>query len=186
MLGINITYRLAPQHQWLAGGEDVGRAVGWLRENAAQFGGDPGNVFLIGHSAGAAHVATYVFDGALHPTDGVGVGGAILLSGTYNPTKPDQATALYFGDDTSKYTERAAINHLGGNTVPLFVVMAEYDPPGLEEHSVDLFAALCKRDQHCPRFTRVLGHNHLSTSLHLNTEDGSLGPEIIDFIETGR
>ena len=186
ILCVNITYRLAPQHQWPAGGEDVGLAVKWTRQNAAQFGGDPDKVFLFGQSAGAAHVGTYVFHDDLHPVGGSGLAGAILLSGLYDPAKSDEFTASYFGEDTSKFAERAAINHLGGLDVPIFVVMAEYDPPGLEKQSVELFAALCKRDRHCPRFTRVLGHNHVSTSLHLNTQDDSLGPEVIDFIKTGR
>src|SRR5690349_8115388 len=60
-LGINMTYRLAPAAPYPAGAEDVGAVVRWLKQNAAAQGGDPARIFLIGHSAGATHVATYAF-----------------------------------------------------------------------------------------------------------------------------
>ena len=61
MLGVNATYRLAPATQWPGAAEDVGALVRWLRANAARFGGDPTRLYLIGHSAGATHVATYAY-----------------------------------------------------------------------------------------------------------------------------
>jgi acetyl esterase/lipase len=60
MIGVNVTYRLAPQHQWPSGGEDLGMAVRWVGENAGAHGGDVNRVYLMGHSAGATHVAIYV------------------------------------------------------------------------------------------------------------------------------
>ena len=38
---------------------DVGEALGWLRRNVRRYGGDPGRLVLIGHSAGA-HLAALV------------------------------------------------------------------------------------------------------------------------------
>ena len=60
MVGATMTYRLAPQHQWPAAAEDVARAVAWVGATIADHGGDPARVFLMGHSAGAAHAAGYV------------------------------------------------------------------------------------------------------------------------------
>ncbi len=60
MIGIGITYRLAPEHPYPAGAEDVAMALQWTMENASRLGGDAKRIFLIGHSAGAVHVATYV------------------------------------------------------------------------------------------------------------------------------
>jgi triacylglycerol lipase len=61
-LALNATYRLAPQHPWPAGADDVGRVVAWAKAHAAEHGGNPGRIVLFGHSAGATHVASYVFD----------------------------------------------------------------------------------------------------------------------------
>jgi acetyl esterase len=40
MLGINATYRLAPQAKWPSGADDVRGMVRWAQENAARYGGD--------------------------------------------------------------------------------------------------------------------------------------------------
>ncbi len=66
MVGVTMTYRLAPQAPWPAGAEDVATAVRWVRDNIGQYGGDPARLFLMGHSAGATHVSTYVAHPAIH------------------------------------------------------------------------------------------------------------------------
>src|ERR1700734_3043558 len=38
MIGVNMTYRLAPQHPWPAGALDVGAAVAWVRAHIASHG----------------------------------------------------------------------------------------------------------------------------------------------------
>lgn len=188
MIGINATYRLAPKHQWPEGAMDVAGVVKWLKENGAKYGGNPENIFLFGNSAGAAHVATYLFHGTFQPTSGSGVAGAVLMSGQYDPDPidPGRFDKAYYGSDTEKYAEKAAINHIDGFRVPVFIIFAEYDTHQIEMQSVRLFEALCTRDSDCPRLTRIKNHNHISESLHINTGDESIGPEIIDFIETGR
>ena len=61
MVGVNMTYRLAPHTVALpAGQEDLAMAVRWAADNAAAHGGDPNRIYLMGHSAGATHVAIYV------------------------------------------------------------------------------------------------------------------------------
>ncbi len=65
MLGITIAYRLAPKHPWPAGAQDLAAAVKWARANAAQHGGDPERIYLLGTSAGAVHVAAYIFPGGI-------------------------------------------------------------------------------------------------------------------------
>jgi acetyl esterase/lipase len=51
-----IDYRLWPADVWPAMAEDAARAVAWLRTTIARHGGDPGRVFLFGHSSGG-HLA---------------------------------------------------------------------------------------------------------------------------------
>src|SRR6185295_19156390 len=67
MLAINATYRLAPAAKWPGAAEDVARIVKWLKDNASSYGGDPERIYLICHSAGATHVATYTFIKSLQP-----------------------------------------------------------------------------------------------------------------------
>jgi acetyl esterase/lipase len=53
----SINYRLAPTAAFPAHAEDVGAAAAWLHAHAAEVGGDPAGLVLIGHSAGAHLVA---------------------------------------------------------------------------------------------------------------------------------
>ncbi len=187
MVGVNATYRLAPDHPWPAGGEDVGSMVAWLRDNVASYGGDPERIILFGQSAGAVHVATYLFFPELHRARGSGVVGAALFSGVYDVEKMSRdAAQAYYGDDSSRYRERSPINFVGRCKVPLFIVIAEFDPPMMELHGIELFLKVAQRDGHSPRFTRLKNHNHLSEALHLNTGEETVGPELLDFVKTLR
>jgi len=71
MVGVNVEYRLAPQFPWPAGNEDLSAAVHFVADHAASYGADPNRIYLMGHSAGATHVASYVshpeFFGPLRP-----------------------------------------------------------------------------------------------------------------------
>jgi acetyl esterase len=185
-LAINANYRLAPQSPWPAGAEDVGKVVAWAKANAARYGGNAGRIFLMGHSAGATHVASYVFDPSLHGKGGAGVSGAILVSGFYEVTQENLAPNItaYFGADATKYAARSPITHVGDSKVPLFLAVAEYDPPFLEIPSLDLAAKVCARDGKCPRFTWLKGHNHISELASVNTKDEELGRLVLDFIRS--
>jgi acetyl esterase/lipase len=192
MLGVNATYRLAPAAQWPAAGQDVRSLVGWLKENAARFGGDPSRIYLIGHSAGATHVATYVYLKEQQPQQGHGVAGVVLMSGRYHfdphPSDPNLKNfQAYFGTDARQYPARSPLSHVkGAAPLPTFIVVSEYDNPDLDTQGALLLAALCERDRACPRFTRMEKHNHLSMTYQFNTPDDALGREVLEFIRRGR
>jgi acetyl esterase/lipase len=57
MVGVNVEYRLAPQFPWPAGNEDLAAAVQLVAAKASELGADPNRIYLMGHSAGATHVA---------------------------------------------------------------------------------------------------------------------------------
>ena len=60
-IGINANYRLAPEAKFPDGATDLRLIIQWVKENIAEYGGNPDNVFLMGNSAGSTHVATYLF-----------------------------------------------------------------------------------------------------------------------------
>ena len=190
LVGINGNYRLAPQHRYPAAAFDIGRVVAWAQANAADYGGDPGRIFLIGHSSGGTHAATWAYDRKIHGPAGPGIAGLILLSGRLRAdNRPDDPNAAgveaYFGTDPSLYPTRSPITHGAASDVPTFIVVAEYDNPFLDAYGADLFSRLCTTRGRCPRFTQLIGHNHMSIVMAFNTADEALGREILDFIAVG-
>ncbi len=172
MIGATMTYRLAPDAQWPSGGEDVAAAVRYLARDCRK-------VILLGTSAGATHVATAI---AREPD--LPVAGAILLSGIFDFADPELAADLapYIGDDAGSYAARSPLAELVASGIPLMPVMAELDPPAFERQTLALVNALFERDGTMPHFLRLPGHNHFSSALHLNGEDGWLGERMADFI----
>jgi len=54
---VSLDYRLVPKGSVQDQLGDIDAALGWVRNNISRFGGDPGNLHLLGHSAGA-HLVT--------------------------------------------------------------------------------------------------------------------------------
>jgi acetyl esterase/lipase len=183
MIGITMTYRLAPEHRWPAGSEDVGRAVEWLRNNIGAHGGDPARIFVMGQSAGAVHVAGYIAREHSSGHDGWRPAGAVLVSGLYD-TRTMEKNPLreaYFGKDTDAAMSDSFLTALAGTAVPLMVVLAEYDPRDFQRQAAELNSAYVTQQQRWPRFVQLMGHNHLSTILGLNTAGDVLGKQILEF-----
>lgn len=190
-LGINANYRLAPKYVYPAAAQDIGSVVAWIKENAKRFGGDPRRIYLLGRSTGALHVATWAFDSKIHGAAGPGVSGVVLISGRLKADNRaddpnSQRVEAYFGKDTSLYGERSPVNFGSRSPLATFIVIAEFDNPFLDVYSAELFAKMCEARSKCPRFLRLAGHNHQSTTLSINTPDDQLGQEIINFIRQGK
>ena len=183
VLGVNATYRLAPDHQWPAAAEDLAAALAWVREHAEEYGGDPNKIFVMGHSAGAVHVASYAFMEDLHPASGDGVRGAILLSGVYGAENASADGHVYFGQPATSLAQRTPLAQVTGRAIPLFIIDAEYDPLMMQRSSLELMSAVCERDGRCPRHQQIRGHNHYSMTYHINTRDDSIAGDILSFIE---
>ena len=192
VIGMMANYRFAPRNKWPSGAEDIALVIKWIQKNGAKFGGDARRIFLMGNSAGAIHVASYVFfEGFQINNDGVG--GAILVSGSAYELKSNltpggelshSGERGYFGDDTARYDDMSSIRHLPGRKIPLFEVYAELDPPPIQAQNMLLIQGLFKRDKMLPTIKQVIGHNHISITRHFNTMDQSLGPDLLAFIAT--
>ena len=184
MLGVNITYRLAPEHPYPAAAEDVAMAVQWTLENAAKFGGNPRRIFLMGHSAGAVHVATYVAHPEVQKVKGGGLAGAILVSGIYELTPqlagpPERA---YFGEDVSKWSERSSLKGLVAAKLPILAARGQLDPPVFTVQGDVLNSAMCAGPNGCPTYIVLQGQSHMSEVYAINTAETRLTDAIKAFV----
>lgn len=175
-------YRLAPDHKWPAGAEDVAGALAYA--SAGDFGVDRERVFLFGHSAGATHVASYLFDPRFHPAEGAGVTAAVLMSGGgYSiGANPPAFRQAYFGEDPTQWEDRSPITHLANSKTPLFISLAEYDPGMLAAPSFELSRAVTLRDGKPPLFQMYRDHNHISTVYSIGSQYDEVGSSVRDFL----
>jgi acetyl esterase/lipase len=98
-------YRIYPEVRYPDFLEDGAQVVRWVKDNAADFGGDPDKIFLKGHSAGAYIAAMLSLDGrwlqkvGLNP--GRDVAGLIGLAGPYDymPLRDEILKVIFGGAD---------------------------------------------------------------------------------------
>src|SRR5689334_21700480 len=152
-VGVNVTYRLAPASPWPAGAEDLALAVQWVAQNIGARGGEASRVFLMGHSAGAVHVANYVSHPQFFKVKDGGLKGAIMVSGIYQLSAEtiSESEKAYFGTDPSVYAERSSLQGLAQSKIPLMVAAAELDPPAFSTQLELAKAAICKGARGCAR-----------------------------------
>ncbi len=175
-IGVTLNYRLAPEFPWPAGRDDTAAAIDWLHANLPRFGGNPARIFLMGHSAGAAHVAGFVAT----PGSAKKLAGCICVCGLYDlaitPVNP------YFGADPALYAERSPLPGLAQADIPLLVLLAENDPELIQRHGLSLLNAALQARSKLPKFAQIADHNHFSILLHLNSPDTSLAGHLTAFM----
>ncbi len=178
------SYRLAPGSRWPSGARDVAGVVKLIKEEAGLHGGNPDHIILMGHSAGAAHVATFMYDRQFRAESQKDVTGGILIScpvlDLENVNEFDQA---YYGEDASQYSRMAVLDQIKADKRNVFVLFAEYDDMMFETAAMKLINAFWQADNRMPFIKRCIHHNHVSEIMQFNTGDTSIGPDLLEFIE---
>ena len=187
-VGVNATYRLAPQSPYPAGAEDIAAIVAHVAGKIAEHGGNPARIYLMGHSAGAVHVANYVSHPEFYKVKDGGLAGAVVASGIYdlNTSPLGDPEIAYFGSDPSRYAERSSLQGLLATKIPLMIAAAELDPPRFIEQFNLLKQATCKGPNGCTRATMVPQHSHMSEVYAINAVSSRLTDEILEFVKAGK
>jgi acetyl esterase/lipase len=142
---VTINYSRSPFSAWPAHIIDVKRAIAWLRENIADYGGDPDFIAVTGGSAGA-HIGSLAAltanDPALQPgfeQVDTSVAAAVPYYGAYDLTDPDNMCELMLpflerfvmrarlADDPALYRAASPITHVHRDAPPFFVLHGAND-----------------------------------------------------------
>ena len=184
-VGVNGGYRLAPDAKWPEGARDVGAAVTWLKSHAAEYGGDPEQIFVIGISTGAYHAATFVFMPEVLLPGTARPAGAILLSGPYSFDfkSPSKGELAYFGEDRARWPDMVIPGHITRGDIPVLFTTAEWDNARYLWPQAAVYKELIDKHGARPRYRQSIGHNHSSQLLSVGTPDTSVSRELVDFIE---
>jgi acetyl esterase/lipase len=184
---VNTEYRLAPEFKYPSASEDIALATAWVADHIEGFGGDPSRTFMMGHSAGAAHVGLYAYSPRFGEMRERRVRGLIVISGRVraengrdNPNA--RKVEAYYGTDPAVMEEGSVCAHVTRSSVPTLIALAEYENPLIDVHCAELFHRLAQAQRRAPRILRLGGFTHTASIAHLNTAEERLGREILDFI----
>jgi acetyl esterase/lipase len=138
-------YRLYPEVRYPAFLQDNAAAVRWARDHAAEFGGDPNRIVLMGHSAGAYNAAMLALDPRWLRDAGVPAGAVKAWAGLAGPYDflplDDEATIRTFGQ-TPELAETQPVNFVGRDDPPSFLATGGDDERVEVRHTRTLAAKL--------------------------------------------
>jgi arylformamidase len=161
-----VEYTLAPAARLDAIVSEVRAAVAWVLEHAKELGGDPGRVFVGGHSAGG-HLTAMAMDDAR-------VAGGIAISGIYD-LEPIRLNYLNdkLGLDVAEADRNSPIRHLPSRAAPLVVTVGLGELPELIRQSEE-YAAAWLRNGLRGRYLPLDAHDHFSILEELARPDGAI------------
>ena len=161
-----VEYTLAPAARMDAIVAEIRASVAWVIEHAKELGGDPGRVFVSGHSAGG-HLTAMAMNDAR-------VAGGLAISGIYD-LEPIRLNYLNekLGLDTVEAQRNSPLAHLPTHAAPLVVTVGLDELPELIRQSEEFATAWRKRGlpgQYLP----LAGHDHFSILDELAQPEGKL------------
>ncbi|HEV7292991.1 MAG TPA: alpha/beta hydrolase [Devosia sp.] len=123
-------YRLVPEVTYPGFLEDSAKALRWVQDNIATYGGDPNRLFLAGHSAGAYNSVMLALDPSFLRDYGVTltIRGVAALSGPYDfyPFEYGEVTAAFGSAPNPEGTQ--PINLVTSDAPPMYLATGTTDP----------------------------------------------------------
>ena len=123
-------YRVYPEVRFPAFVEDGASATAWVLDNVAAFGGDPRQVYVMGHSAGAHIAAMLIFDAgylraAGHRPDELA--GLIGLAGPYDFLPIESRTLRVIFGPVAQHGSSQPVNFVDGDEPPAYLLHGTAD-----------------------------------------------------------
>lgn len=123
-------YRLYPEVRYPDFLEDGARALRWVQDNIANYGGDPNRLFLAGHSAGAYNAAMQALDPSFRAEYGVTMPilAVAALSGPYDfyPFEYGEVRDVFGEAPNPQGTQ--PINLITAEAPPMYLATGTTDP----------------------------------------------------------
>ncbi|MFN0005536.1 MAG: alpha/beta hydrolase [Burkholderiaceae bacterium] len=186
-VGINLEYRLAPTHKYPSGTDDIESSLNWITSHIQAYGGDPRRIFLMSHSAGAAHTCDYLYNPKRKSAAKNSILGHIIVSGRVriemrNDNPNAKKVEAYYGNNPEIHDSCSAVNTIGTEFVETMIAIAEFENPLIDIHCIELAHKISQTKNKSPRITWLEGHNHTSIISSLDTSDTRLSDSILNFM----
>jgi acetyl esterase/lipase len=178
---VSTGYRLSPKVQHPAHIQDVAQGFAWTVANIGKHGGDPGAIFVSGHSAGGHLAALLATDDDYLKAEKLSLShikGAIPVSGVF-VVSPRMKNV--FGDDAEVCKKASPQNHVREGLPPFLILYADSEMAGLGKQA-EAFAPALK--EHKVEAAIVMGkdRNHGSIMMRMAAEDDPATQAALEFI----
>ena len=188
-----ISYRLLPGTGLAGQVDDVAQAAAWVHNHIAGYGGDPRQMFIGGHSAGAQLADRIALDPrplqshGLSPHD---LSGVISVSGagldltdetTYQLGASRQYYEQRFGTNTQAWRESSPVTYVQPGAPPFLILYAGGETKALQRQSRRLQEVLSAHGVK-NQLVVVPGQSHTRIVLALSRPDKTAGPAMLNFL----
>jgi len=137
-------YRIYPDVRFPAFVEDGARAVRWTGDHIARYGGDPGRIHVMGHSAGA-HIAAMLALDRDYLDGRVDLAGMIGLAGPYDFLPLEAADLRDMFGPPERFPASQPIEFARGDAPPMLLLHGLDDDTVWPRNSRNLAAAIHAR-----------------------------------------
>lgn len=117
-------YRKYPQVKFPDFVEDNAQAVAWVEKNIAQYGGNPNQIYLMGHSAGALNAALLSADERYLKNAGADISNIKAFAGLAGPYSftPDEPDLMDMFGPPENYPNMQVTSFIEGNEPPMLLL----------------------------------------------------------------
>jgi acetyl esterase/lipase len=192
---VSTNYRLLPHVDMGTIVRDVAKSCGWVHKHIAEYGGDPGRIFVMGHSAGAQLAALICTDERYLKAEGVPFSvlkGCVPVDGdTYDiPAIIELAETRWrlhgqtrakfghrekFGNDPALHKDFSAVTHIAKDkNIPPFLIMYVSSHPDTSAQA-NWLGAVLKQSEIPARLYggRDTDHSKLNNDIGIPDDPGS-------------
>ena len=184
---VSIGYRLAPMHFFPVGLEDCAAGFAWVYNNISNYGGDPGRLYLGGHSAGGHYSSLLAVKKDWQSALGIPIEtirGCVPVSGVYRfgDTSGLSMRPRFLGNEGNGNSAAASpILHIKDAICPFLMAHGDEDFPHLVTQAKEMEEALEVSGVRVDR-TVLSNCDHFGAHYACGKEDGDWFGKILKFL----
>ena len=183
---VSANYRLSPGVMHPAHLQDAAAAFAWTVEHIGSYGGDPGRVYLSGHSAGAYLAAQLSLDPRYlraHELELSDIRGTAPISPFLyvEEVAPDRSKTVW-GEDVKVWREASVASYFGTGKPPMVLIYADGDADWRREQIERMADALRAAGHEAVAAVQVDDRTHGSVLRNIAHAGDPASQLLIDFI----
>jgi acetyl esterase/lipase len=183
---VSANYRLSPTVRHPTHAQDAAAAVAWVIANIQRYGGDPNNVYVSGHSAGAYLAALLGLDAsylAAHGLERDAVRGWIPISAfLYVEETARTRDKTVWGTDPEAWLAASVSPHIRSGRGGFVLIYADGDADWRKAQNEQFASAMLAAGSRDISVVEVPNRTHLSLVTSMNDADDQIGELVLSFV----